>query len=111
MPYILVNILFFIPIPIAVVYDGFRVASAQTGKKKQTHARRQPIRKRGALHLLFDAHQRRVRRFNARSKSLGLKELEGLLKKVYTGNVGSEQIKNIFNQLDSNSRGKFVTAD
>ena len=43
-----------------------------------------------------------------RSKSLGLKELEGLLKKVYAGNVSSEQIKNIFNQLDTNSRGKFV---
>ena len=40
MPYILVNILFFIPIPIAVVYDGFRVVTAETGKKKQAHARR-----------------------------------------------------------------------
>lgn len=35
MPYIFVNILFFKPVPIAVVYDGFRVASPQQEKRSK----------------------------------------------------------------------------
>lgn len=38
MPYIFVNILFFKPVPIAVVYDGFRVRCCQPGKEEQAHS-------------------------------------------------------------------------
>ena len=37
LPYIMLNLLFFKPVPIAVVYDGFRVEISHAGKKEQAY--------------------------------------------------------------------------
>ena len=60
MPYIMLNILFFKPVPIAVVYDGFRVVGVHPGKEEQAGDRGSPHGEGGALHLFSVLDQRRV---------------------------------------------------
>lgn len=60
MPYIFLNILFFKPVPIAVVYDGFRVKSRNPGKTQRAYRRGPPPRKGSSVHVLPDPDTRNV---------------------------------------------------
>lgn len=95
MPYILLNILFFIPIPIAIVYDGFRDKRSQLTLQDN-------LREKEALFVCY------LTLTQGESHSLGFKNLETLLDKVYSGRLSREQIKKIFHHLDSLNKGKFV---
>ena len=97
-PYIMLNILFFIPVPIAVVYDGFR-------EKRSKLTVEDHLKEKEALFTCY------LSLTEGQSRSLGLPDLEKLLNYTYTGNLMREQIRQIFQQMDVNGKGKFSIND
>src|SRR3990167_9505718 len=94
MPFIMLTIFFFIPIPIAVVYDGFR-------EKRSKLVIQDHLKEKEALFSSYLALT------GGDNRALYLRDLDMLLNEVYGGHLRPEQVKMIFQHLDIYAKGKF----
>lgn len=98
MPYIMLNILFFIPVPIAVVYDGFR-------EKRSKLTVEDHLKEKEALFTSY------LSLTGGQSRNMSFNDLDRLMVHIYSGNLTRAQVRQIFQQLDLSAKGKFGIND
>lgn len=94
-PYIILSIFFFIPVPIAVVYEGFK-------RKRSQISLNDHLMEMEALYCSFLCLTK------GESRPLVFKDLEMLMMEFTKGTVPHQNVKKIFHHLDVHNRGKFV---